>query len=99
MADDFYEGHVDTDEIEDLVVEILRRYNKAYPEDITDRVFLVIEHDANKLKRYKMFAGEDIATANSWIGRVVKDYTGLKVKGTCADPKSTLIKTYSILGR
>ncbi len=99
MTDNDYQESVYTEEIEDLVHEILRRMNKPYPQDITDQVFLAIERDSNKLKRYKIFAGQDIATANSWIGRVVKEYTGLKVKGTCTDPKSTLIKTYSILGR
>ena len=99
MADELYENSVDTQEIEDLVLEILRRIGKPYSEDITDQVFLAIERDPNKHKRYEMFAGDDRTTANQWIGRVVKEETELKVKGTCSDPKSKLIKTYSILGR
>jgi hypothetical protein len=100
MTDEFYEESVDTEEIEDLVVEILRRFNKPYPQDITDQVFLAIERDPNMRKRYEIFAGQDKeGTTNAWIGRMVKEHTGLKVKGTCTTPKSELIKTYSILGR
>ncbi len=98
MSDDYREG-VSTDEMQDLVLEILRRIHKPYPQDVTDQVFLAIERDPNKHRRYEMFAGEDIPTANAWIGRVVKEETGLKVKGICSEPKSKLIKTYSILGR
>ncbi len=98
MTDDFYAESVDTEEIEDLVVEILRRFSKPYPQDITDQVFLAIERDPNKRKRYEIFAGQDKeGTTNAWIGKMVKDHTGLKVKGTCTNPKSVLIKTYSIL--
>jgi hypothetical protein len=98
MTDDFYAESVDTEEIEDLVVEILRRFSKPYPQDITDQVFLAIERDANKRKRYEIFAGQDKkGTTNAWIGKMVKEHTRLKVKGTCTNPKSELIKTYSIL--
>ena len=100
MSDEFYAESVDTEEIEELVEQILRRFGKPYPEDITDRVFLAIEQDPNKHKRYDIFVGQDKkATVNTWIGKLVKEYTGLKVKGICSNPKSTLIKTYSILGR
>ncbi len=100
MTDEFYEESVDTEEIEDLVAEILRRFRKPYPRDITDQVFLAIERDTNKLRRYEIFAGQDKeGTTNAWIGRMVKEHTGLKVKGTCTNPESKLIKTYSILGQ
>jgi len=99
MPDDYYEESISVEEIEDLVLEILGRVNKPYPQDITDQVFLAIEHDPYRLRRYKLFTGQDTATANAWIGRLVKEHTGLKVKGICSDPKSQLIKTYSILGR
>lgn len=99
MADIDYQESVYTEEMEDLVVEILRRFNKPYPQDITDQVFLAIERDSNWRKRYEIFAGTDPATANAWVGRMVKEHTGLKIKGVCAEPKSSLIKSYSILGR
>jgi len=99
MTDEFYTEHVDTAEIEDLVTEILRRFRKPYPADITDQVFLAIERDVNKRRRYEIFVGQDHkATVNQWIGRLVSEYTGLKAKGTCSEPKSSLIQTYSILG-
>jgi tRNA uridine 5-carbamoylmethylation protein Kti12 len=100
MSDEFYAESVDTEEIEELVEQILRRFGEPYPQDITDRVFLAIEQDPNKRKRYEIFAGQDLeGTTNQWIGKLVKEYTGLKVKGICNDPKSTLIKMYSMLGR
>ena len=98
MSDDHYQESVDTEEMEDLVTEILRRFRKPYPKDITDQIFLAIECDPSKRRCYEIFAHDDIPTANAWIGRVVKEHTGLKVKGICTTPKSSLIKTYSILG-
>ena len=98
MSDDHYQESVDTEEMEDLVTEILRRFRRPYPQDITDQVFLAIEHDINKKRQYEIFAHDDIPTANAWVGRLVKEHTGLKVKGTCTTPKSQLIKSYSILG-
>jgi hypothetical protein len=99
MTDEFYTESVDTEEIEELVTEILRRFRKPYPQDITDQVFLAIERDPNKRRRYEIFVGQDNkATTNQWIGRLVSEYTGLKAKGVCTEPKSKLIQTYSILG-
>jgi hypothetical protein len=100
MTNDFYQEPVDIEEIEELVTEILRKFHKPYPPDITDQVFLAIEHDPNKRRRYEIFVGQDNkATTNQWIGRLVSEYTGLKAKGVCTEPKSHLIQTYSILGR
>ena len=97
MSDEFYAESVDTEEIEELVEQILRRFGKPYPQDITDQVFLAIEQDPNKRKRYEIFVGQDNkATTNQWIGRLIKEYTGLKVKGICSEPESKLINTYSI---
>lgn len=97
MANDFYQESVDTEEMEDLVVEILRGFKRPYPRDITDQVFLVIENDSHKRRRYEIFSHDDIPTANTWIGRVVCDHTGLKAKGKCTTPKSTLIKSFTYL--
>jgi len=98
MDTEFYDDTIDTEEIEDLVVEVLRTYKAPWSKDIIDKVFLTIEKDPNKLQRYKMFAGEDPAVTNQWIGKYVKEYTGLKVVGHSNEPKSSLIKSFSLLG-
>lgn len=98
MLDSDYQDSIDTEEMENLVVEILRRFRKPYPQDVTDQVFLAIERDPSKGRCYEIFAHDEIPTANAWIGRVVKEHTGLKVKGIYTTPKSSLIKTYSLLG-
>ncbi len=99
MTEEYYAESISTEEIEDLVMEVLRKFSRPYPQDITDQVFLAIENDDNKRRRYTIFAGQDKeGTTNAWIGKMVKEHTRLKVKGTCSNPKSSLIKTYSILG-
>lgn len=86
------------DELREMIEMILRRFHRPYPQDITDQVFLTIEKDPNLLRDYRYLADGDYATTNKMIGRFVEDFTGLKVKGHCADPKSSLIKSYSLLG-
>jgi hypothetical protein len=86
------------EEIEDMLVEILRTYNEKYPSDITDQVFLAIERDPEKYSRYNFFADGDYGTTNSLIGRFVEDFTKLQSTGRIGTPKSNLIKSYSILG-
>jgi hypothetical protein len=98
MDSEFYDDTIDTEEIEDLVVEVLRTFKAPWPKDIIDKVFFTIEKDENKLKRYQIFASEDPAITNQWIGRYVKEHTGLKVVGHSDKPKSSLIKNFSILG-
>ena len=87
------------DEIEDMLETILRQFHGRYPLDVTDQVFLAIEQNENFRRRYDQFADGDYATTNKMIGRFVEEYTGLHVKGRNDHPKSSLIKSYSILGR
>lgn len=93
-----YRERIFTEDIEDLVNEILKKFNRPYPENITDQVFLAIEHNQEYLRLYKLYSGEETSTANAMIGKMVKEITGLKVKGTCRNPESSLIKTYTKLG-
>jgi hypothetical protein len=86
------------DEFEDVVDEILRKYPNRWPADIIDQVFVAIENDPYKMKRYHEFADGDYATTNSMIGRYVKDYTGMNSVKETDHPKSKLIKNYTILG-
>jgi len=98
MPNSDYQEKIYTEDIEDLIEAIVRRFNRPYSEDITDQVFLTIENDLNLLRRYELYAGQNKGTANQLIGKLVKAYTGLKVKGTCRNPRSTLIKSYTKLG-
>ncbi len=90
--------HIDTWGMGDLIEEILRRIPQPYPRDITDQVFLKIEQDPDYLRRYKLYAGENIGATNAWIGKMVKRMTGLKVRGRSSRPRSSLIQSYTILG-
>ncbi len=85
------------DEIEDMIIAILQKYNHHWPSDIIDRVFVAIEQDPDKLKRYHAFADGDYGTTNSMIGRYVKEYTGMKSLRESDKPKSRLIKGFKLL--
>jgi len=98
MSDSDYHERIFTEDIEDLVHKILKSISKPYPEDITDQVFLTIENTPEYLRLYHLYAGENTAAANAMIGKIVKEITGFKVKGTCGNPQSSLIKSYTKLG-
>jgi hypothetical protein len=66
------------DEFSDVIDAILTTYNRRWPGNIIDLVFVAIEQNPYHLKRYHEFANSDYATTNSMIGRYVKDYTGMK---------------------
>ncbi len=87
------------DEIDDMVIEILRSYGGRWPVDITDRVFLAIEQDPDKRKRYETYADGDDHTVNQQIGAFIRNYTGLTAIGENNHPKSSLIKGYSLLAQ
>ena len=97
MPNNDYEERIYTEDIEDLVEQILRKIPKPYPKDITDQVFCAIERDKRLFHYYTIYAGENVSAANAYIGKLVKELTGLKVKGTCRNPKSSLIKSYKLL--
>jgi len=86
------------EEIEDIIIDILKQYNHRWPSDIIDRVFLAIEQDVYKLKRYHEFADGDYGTTNSMIGKYVKEHTGMKSVRESDRPKSKLIKSFMLLG-
>ncbi|MGI6741225.1 MAG: hypothetical protein ACOX7C_07075 [Brevefilum sp.] len=98
MSNHEYKERIFTEDIEDLINRILKEFASPYPEDITDQVFLKIENTPEYLRLYRLFTGTNVSSANPMIGKMVKEITGLKVKGTCRKPKSKLIKSYTILG-
>ena len=86
------------EEFEDVLIAILNTYpQRRWPGDIILRVFQAIEQNPRYLKRYHEFADGDYATTNPWIGRKVRELTGMK-RGKEVDAcESSLIKTYSQL--
>lgn len=87
------------DEIDDMIIGILREYQDKWPVDITDRVFQAIEQNPDKLRRYETYADGDYGTANAQIGAFICDYTGLTAVGINSNPKSKLIHSYSLLAQ
>ena len=86
-------------EIQVFVNEVMGNFRQPYPEDIIDDVFCAIEANTHWLSRYNLFVKEHGKhSVNPQIGRLVKDYTGLKTINYPNPPKSTLIKGYSKLG-
>ncbi|HAW09294.1 MAG TPA: hypothetical protein DCW42_09080 [Bacteroidetes bacterium] len=98
MCHKFYKKGTHIEEIEDVLKAILRQIKIPYPNNITDLVFLALENNPTYLKQYKTYANEDTHIANAMIGKFVKNYTGMKVIGTCKNPRSKLIKSYTKLG-
>jgi hypothetical protein len=87
--------------IEDLVQDILSDYARPWPTDITDRVFLAIEHDESRRRRYWSIVRELDGQAkkgqqivNQYIGKRVKVLTTGVNRGRCYSPRSSLIKSY-----
>ena len=98
MPEHHRQERIFTEDIEDLVRKIFSGFSRPYPEDITDQVFLAIENNPEYLRLYRLYSGQNTNGANAMIGKMVKELTGLKVKGTCRNPQATLIKTYTKLG-
>ncbi len=87
--------------IEAIVQDILNAHVGPWPEDITDLVFLAIEHDPDRLAHYKKIVrelnteerrGQQIV--NQYIGRRVKQLTTGVNRGRNYAPESTLIQSY-----
>ena len=84
-------------EVDALIDEIMTRWRRPYPRDITDQVFLEIQK--NYSSRYEnIIAQYDSRVVNQYIGRLVKSITHLETKGRNNKPKSKLIQSYSELG-
>jgi hypothetical protein len=88
-----------TEEVRDLVDEVLRTFDQPYAENITEEVFVAIEADSNLLKRYQDFVQvSGKSTVNQAIGKATKDITGMKVKQPDVPAtRTTLTKTYTKL--
>ena len=87
--------------IEAVVQHILSAHGEPWPEDITDRVFLTIQGDAEWLTLYKEVVDDLNAQGrrgkqivNQYIGRRVSQLTTGVNRGRCDSPASTLIQSY-----
>jgi hypothetical protein len=94
-----------TEGVEILVKDVLSAIPAPYGEDIILEVFQKIEHDPDLLWRYHSLSNDlsdgfsnDIV--NNWIGKYVKDQTGLNsLQQVSAAGKCQLITSYTKLGR
>lgn len=97
---------IDTEELDYMVRKILGAYpsEKRWPSNIIDEVFQVIQESKYVyLPQYKRMVGpngEDKHAVNPYIGKLVKEYTGLETlrEGVHAE-LSNLIETYTELGQ
>jgi hypothetical protein len=78
--------------------KVLDKYEKdkcPITNDITDRVFLMIENDAKLLDDYRAHAGgKNINVKNGGIAKAIKARFNLQNDRICRNPKNTLIKSY-----
>lgn len=89
-----------TQDIKELVDEVLATFRPPWPRNITDQVCLSIQNNSTWLSTYNQLIGiHGEHTLNSNIGRYVREGTGLHNLGTRRKAESSLIKTYSELGR
>jgi len=87
-----------TQDIHDLVREVINSIPEPFPHDIIDKVCSTIEHDTYWLNRYKQLVsshGKEVT--NQWIGRYVKRMSGFNRNGPLKKAKSGLIKVYTWL--
>ena len=80
--------------------QFIKKVLDQFTDDITDRVFLMIQNDSelmgeylNLLDRHK--ENIDLDTLNSNIGKYIKNHLNLDNIDECKDPKSTLIQTFT----
>lgn len=95
-----------TEGVEIFVKEVLASIPPPYGEDIILRVFQAIEKNTEWERSYHSLSndvgdGWSNEVINTWIGKYVKDQTGLNTlrEVLVAEGQSKLIKSYSKLGR
>lgn len=69
---------------------------KDFLRNITDHVFLWIQHNENLMREYQSVVHEtSLIETNTTIGRKVKEIFDLANDGECKSPMSWLIKGYT----
>ena len=76
--------------------EYAERIVRDFMRDITDHVFLHIQHDEDLMREYQTRVNENsLKVINQAIGKKVKEVFGLENAEICHEPKSWLIKDYT----
>jgi len=73
------------------------RVLNRFADDITYRIFLMIEKDKKLLQEYRdiVNSGTDQHGLNSSLGKQIKVKFNLENNGICANRQTTLIKSYT----
>ena len=82
--------------IKSYIDKVIKSFNEKISEDVTDRVFLMIEHNEELMKEYREIAYDDKLKRglNSRLGRLIREEFHLKNIGRCYTPRSKLIRSY-----
>ena len=77
---------------EDYVVKVIRKFTR----EITDRLFLMIEHDSMLKQEYDDLTrnDEDKHALNSTLGKEIRRALQFQNTGICNAPESKLIDSY-----
>ena len=87
-----------TEEVFELVQEVLRTIPEPYSEDITDEVCFRIEMNPGWFREHNNLRAEfKKFVVNQSIGRYTKELTGKQVLEQVPARKSTIIKSYTRL--
>lgn len=87
-----------TDDVLELVEQVLRTFPKPYSEDVIEDVCVAIEKRAMWLARYERLVrdlGKD--TVNQWIGQYTKQITNMDTVLEVDAKRSKLIDSYTKL--
>jgi len=78
------------------VKNYIDRVLNKFANDITDRVFLMIQNDKELMQEYLGLLASSAKKdgLNSKVGEQIRVKFNLKNAGRCNDPKSTLIRSY-----
>jgi hypothetical protein len=85
--------------IEDYIKKVLIRFaegESCITEDITDRVFLMIQDNSQLYGEYNRLINNGTSKhgLNARLGKRIREHFCLRNIGRCHNPKSCLIKSY-----
>ncbi len=77
-------------------VKYAEKIVKDFMRDITDHIFLNIQHDEKLMRKYQTCVNESsLKEVNTTIGKEVKKLFDLENDDECNTPRSWLIKSYT----
>jgi|GEM_PF-453686 len=84
----------------DIMKQFMDTVLNKFTEDITDKIFLMIQNDHDLMAEYldlldKHKDNIDLKTLNSNIGKYIKESFSLDNLSESTEPKSTLIRTFT----